>query len=774
MERETLHYSFPATSIKIRKREPKNSQDIRELPNRSQRFKPEKPDPFIDEPWRDYQIIDQAYKEAGEDYKYHPIKGANTIRLVELLPGGASEIIRINLLTAELDSDVEYDALSYEWGLSAKSSSSVGVFNISVDMTYFRHILCHGKQMGIMNSLHAVLLSLRHESRNLVLWTDAICINQEDEEEKPQQLMLMGKIYSQAKTVLCWIGEEKQQTQNAFRIISSIAEAFHLKIPGTRESFVESGKPFPEIILDEDLVDEIQGDGWLAVVDVFTRPYFGRIWVVQEIVLSRDAVIICGPNRIPWRDFLNVSKVIASLGTLTFRRVEDLTETLERGPEEPDYIRHVKVKDIVDQTDEDHFKFANKWHRVIGIGDLQDAQTSDCRSLALCLEQLLGHEVTNPLDRVYGMLGMIKPTSEYAHNRPIVPSYKKTIQKVYREATKWAVRDLESLKILDLCETPATNITPNLPTWVPDLSKGPAQCRSQEDRTAYPSRLSMFSSRFSVSFQRNTMAVRAHIVDTVVVARPSFTFGLKPILMMQHFKEYANRIIDQRDPLHPTGCTKLQAFWRTIIANTVLDTVEGKSRSVNPPSDFGKHFMKYNAREFISNWGLPYKLTGQERDLWDLRLDKAPFPLEEMFPEDVQNNISILALMAKQPFVRWMYECLGEGDEKVWGAQVNQRYWLCDGDYGRQFFFTQKGWLGIGHPCRVVKVGNGNVSVAEGAGVRAGDVVAVLAGSEMVWVLRRNEMAGYGIVGQAYVYGLSEGVGFDQKKLPKLETIRIQ
>ncbi|KAH9213886.1 heterokaryon incompatibility protein-domain-containing protein, partial [Leptodontidium sp. 2 PMI_412] len=146
------------------------------------------------------------------DYKYKPIKGSNKIRLVELLPGGPSEIIRIDLLVAELDSDVEYDALSYEWGLSARSSSSVGVLNISVDLTFFRHILCHGKQMGIMNSLHVVLLRLRHESKSLILWTDAICINQDDEEEKPQQLMLMGKIYSQAKAVLCWIGEEKNQT----------------------------------------------------------------------------------------------------------------------------------------------------------------------------------------------------------------------------------------------------------------------------------------------------------------------------------------------------------------------------------------------------------------------------------------------------------------------------------------------------------------------------------------------------------------------------------
>jgi len=178
--------------------------------------------------------------------------------------------------------------------------------------------------------------------------------------------------------------------------------------------------------------------------------------------------------------------------------------------------------------------------------------------------------------------------------------------------------------------------------------------------------------------------------------------------------------------------------------------------------------------EFISNWGLPLKLTGQERDLWELRLDRAPFPLEEMFPEDVYNNISILALMAKQPFVRWMYECLSEGERAQWAAQVNHRYWLCDGDYGRQFFFTTKGWMGVGHPCRVLNVGNGNVDVAEGSGVKVGDVVAILAGSDKVWILRNDRTGIYIIVGQAYVYGFSEGMAFDSKNLPKMKTIRIK
>ncbi|KAK0099387.1 hypothetical protein ONS95_003539 [Cadophora gregata] len=774
MASDAVQYSFPASSIKIRKHEGMENDTSNGLPKRSQRLKPEKADPFVEEPTKNFDEIDRVYNEAPGDYKYKPIKGQNCIRLVELLPADPTEIIRIRVSSADLDENPDYEALSYEWGFrTITKSSSVGIFKVSTEFTYFRNILCDGLRMQIMDSLHGLLLRLRDVSKSLILWTDAICINQDDEDEKPHQLMLMGRIYTQSKTVLCWIGEEKQKTHKAFRLIESLAAALRIKMSVDIETFIRSGAEVPEVVLDEDLVGEVQGDGWLAVMDLFTRPYFGRIWVVQEIVLSRAAIIICGSNRIPWGDFLRVSKLISSLGTVIYRRVEDVTEKLENREDEPDYIRHVKVKEMVDQTDEDAFNFTTKWYRVIRIGNLQEAKSSESRSLALCLELLLGHDVTNPLDRVYGMLGMITPSSIFTKTRPLVPSYKKSVQKVYREATKWAIKDLLSLRVLNLCDSPGTNVTPKLPSWVPDLAKGPAQCSNHVSQAV--SNLSMFSPQFSVSFSRNILSVRAHVVDTVVVARPPFTFGLKPVLMMQHFKEFAYRIIDQREPIYPTGCTKLEAFWRTLIANLKLNVVEGTcTTDLGLGSSYGKHFMKYNAREFISNWGLPYQLTGQERDLWELRLERAPFPLDEMFPEDVYNNISILALMAKHSFVRWMYECLGEGDENEWAPQVLKRNWLCDGDYGRQFFFTEKGWMGIGHTCRVQKVGGGNIGIAEGSGVKEGDVVAILAGSEKVWVLRLDMDGNYIIVGQAYVHGVSDGTGFDDKRLPEMEFINIK
>jgi hypothetical protein len=71
--------------------------------------------------------------------------------------------------------------------------------------------------------------------------------------------------------------------------------------------------------------------------------------------------------------------------------------------------------------------------------------------------------------------------------------------------------------------------------------------------------------------------------------------------------------------------------------------------------------MKFMSQTFLLALGLPIKLTGQEPDLRDLRQDKAYFTLDEIFPEDVQSNGSILALIERQPFVKLLYASLWKG-----------------------------------------------------------------------------------------------------------------
>ncbi|KAK0708717.1 heterokaryon incompatibility, partial [Lasiosphaeris hirsuta] len=87
-----------------------------------------------------------------------------------------------------------YEAISYAWG-NVKSEEK---------------IICNGRLLRITSSLAAALRRTRLRDRPRVLWADGICINQKDDSDKEQQVPLMAAIYSQAKQVLCWLGEDDE------------------------------------------------------------------------------------------------------------------------------------------------------------------------------------------------------------------------------------------------------------------------------------------------------------------------------------------------------------------------------------------------------------------------------------------------------------------------------------------------------------------------------------------------------------------------------------
>lgn len=62
-----------------------------------------------------------------------------------------------------------------------------------------------------------------------------------------------------------------------------------------------------------DFDGELTEDQEDSVSELWTRPWFSRIWVVQEVALSRCAVVICGPQAVSWSCFsrwpLRVSSV---------------------------------------------------------------------------------------------------------------------------------------------------------------------------------------------------------------------------------------------------------------------------------------------------------------------------------------------------------------------------------------------------------------------------------------------------------------------------------
>lgn len=117
---------------------------------------------------------------------YEPLLEEYSFRLLILHPSPSRDApITCSLITGSLKDDINYTALSYEWGNPNPP----------------KHILVNGKEVSVTPSLHLALTHLRGHTPGL-LWIDALCINQSDIQERGHQVARMRDIYSKAHHVV--------------------------------------------------------------------------------------------------------------------------------------------------------------------------------------------------------------------------------------------------------------------------------------------------------------------------------------------------------------------------------------------------------------------------------------------------------------------------------------------------------------------------------------------------------------------------------------------
>lgn len=138
--------------------------------------------------------------------------GPNTTRLVRLLPSEKDDTpIRCELITYILPESTGrkhlYEALSYVWGSQCETHT----------------ITVNGCDLHVTRNLYTALVHLRDNQLERILWIDAICINQEDDDEKSEQIPLMRSIYAQADRVVVWLGEAMRDGDDALKIIQRLA-----------------------------------------------------------------------------------------------------------------------------------------------------------------------------------------------------------------------------------------------------------------------------------------------------------------------------------------------------------------------------------------------------------------------------------------------------------------------------------------------------------------------------------------------------------------------
>jgi hypothetical protein len=362
---------------------------------------------------------------------YSQLPDRRNIRLLRIKSGTSEDPIEIILETFDLDSNTEFKALSYVWG----------------DATSPCEIICNGHKKPITRNLWDVLSQLRKQKFGCRMWVDAVCINQKDEEEKSFQVAMMRDIYKRAAKVIFWLGEQESYDKDAVRLMRGFLERY----PHQLDMEPHRGKTLEELGLSS--IDR----GWTGWASLFCRPWFGRVWIVQEFFNARNSVFMSGALEIPTELLVHcgfaTGVCVAIRGAVSWHN-GDARQTQRA------ILRLQALGIYREKGDEYHVRIFDLWYRS---------------------QQL---EATNPQDRVFALL-----STQTAVKMDMI-DYRKGEATVYTEIAAQALNipvpmitrdgniiqasesqlqrsDLHRVSRFLACKFSSPQSS-NLPSWVPD------------------------------------------------------------------------------------------------------------------------------------------------------------------------------------------------------------------------------------------------------------------------------------------------------------------
>ncbi|KAF4450155.1 HET-domain-containing protein [Fusarium austroafricanum] len=338
-------------------------------------------------------------------YSYSPISVERAeIRLLVIEPGAWDANLECRLQHAVLTEMPPYEALSYTWG----------------DANDVRPIALNGASWQVTANLESALRSLRQQDKPRTMWIDALCINQKDLVEKAQQVPRMRDIYRSATKVVAWLGPAGGGGDTAMEAIQDMMTKL-----GTMDKDWS-------IIGPNDLCEvgiDVAQINWLSIWSFLNRPYWRRIWVIQELASCTDrgvvaednekGTIMCGSKSMSKAEFELFCLLLTILPRSAARFVDDRTGILQ----EP--VRSLTLFALPPAL----LMFTTYWAGY---------------DLAMSLWMAPHFQASVPHDMVYALLGVV-PADQSAL---VIPDYSKPIESVYFEVYKSMILHSNSLDII--------------------------------------------------------------------------------------------------------------------------------------------------------------------------------------------------------------------------------------------------------------------------------------------------------------------------------------
>ncbi|KAK2763903.1 hypothetical protein FQN54_009522 [Arachnomyces sp. PD_36] len=303
-----------------------------------------------------------------------------------------------------------YEALSYTWG---DMNNPVTVYVQDGSSHAARDSV-----LKISQNLACALQHLRYRDRNRTLWIDAICLNQSDISERNGQVKRMGSIYALAHRVTVWLGPGSSDSTHALKTLEYFAEQVEHTVDS--RMYDPPNVTEPEWLMRRNALP-YDDYTWQSLIALFGRPWFTRVWVLQETMLANTrARIRCGEYEAAWE--------VIPKAVLAFYAKNGVPPQLER-----------KCWDM---------RNAMRPKDSLGLLSLLSAtRARDCGDLK---------------DKFYGILGLTSPSFQDR----IQVRYEKTVAEVYKDAFLAYTEHYKRSSMLCYCTI--EHRLKNAPSWIPN------------------------------------------------------------------------------------------------------------------------------------------------------------------------------------------------------------------------------------------------------------------------------------------------------------------
>lgn len=344
-------------------------------------------------------------------YQYSPINSlGGEIRLVKVKKGFfRSDVVECEIVATYLDQSKGYQALSYCWGSS--------------DMRNV--MLIDGKRYFINDSLNAALKAFREiHQQGCLLWSDYISINQANKVELNEQVLLMRRIYTEAASTFVYLGPTNDTWSLGLDLMILL---------GITQSLLKSG------MISSDMVwlPPEEHPCWVEYLSTFNKPWFSRTWILQEIVLSKNATMCMGRLQFSWKLF-----------EISFHFLND-----------QGFMWNIDYNSPFLNSVEGFYNFRN----ILEIRKI--AKSPDASSLLRVLRATRSLEVSDPRDKIIAVLGLVGELDEQLKS---LSNYELTTAQVFHQAALYLMGDGNAVEVLGHAGLQRQAGVRDIPSWVPD------------------------------------------------------------------------------------------------------------------------------------------------------------------------------------------------------------------------------------------------------------------------------------------------------------------